>query len=201
VKRMAKGLLALTTAATVAILGLTQAFAATNSFDTKYNANLKTEQSLLKQAESSSTTNKNVLALLSTVNNINSQVAALYTAEQALAKEKSSIPQVSAEEQQLKELTSRCQTILKESNAEWKLIDEYAHHKSQTKLLKKAIAEHNELEKELANVNSQIASLKNKLDAWKTHPYDGGLTELQDAILKLQQAAIHYTEEAISLEK
>jgi hypothetical protein len=207
VKSVAKRLLAMTAAATVATLGFTEAFAATkSSFESQYKANLKTEQSLLAKADKASNTNKNVSALLTTVQNINNQVTALYAAEQALANAKSSIPQVSTaqqktEEEQLKKLMLRRETILKESNAAWKLVNEYEHHKSQTKLLKKAIAEHNQLQKELESVNSQIASLKNKMDTWKIHPYDGGLTELQDSILKLQQSAIHYTQEAISLEK
>jgi hypothetical protein len=202
-KHVGKVIVGFTAATTVATLGLTTAFASTTSFDSQYQSNLNTEQSLLTQAQSSSS-NSTVSALLSTVQNINTQVNALYTAEHALASAKSSIPAPTQDETALKRLMSHRQDLLKQSNAEWKLVGEYEHHKGKTGLLKKALAQHDQLQKEVTSINNQISSLEKKIhnnDGTKSDPYDGGLEELQDSILKLQASAIHYTKEAIALEQ
>ncbi|GMA59635.1 hypothetical protein NZD89_08870 [Alicyclobacillus fastidiosus] len=90
-KVLGKVIVGFTASATVATMSITSAFAATTSFDSQYQANSNTEKSLLAQVSSSSS-NTTITDLLSTVKN--TQVAALYAAEQALSSANSSNPHV-----------------------------------------------------------------------------------------------------------
>ncbi len=206
-KRMMKGVTLLATMTAVPLVFMTSAFAATNGFSTQYENNLNQEQTLLTQAQSTTSSNSNVAGLITTAQNINTQTAALYTVEQTLASGISSIPQVNdihpMETQELRALEVKRAEILKNSANAWKLVNQYVHHPHKKGLLKKALADHTEYGKQLTVVDKQIADLNKKLYAqdWKLHPYNGGLSTLQDSILKLQDSAIHYTKEAIALEQ
>lgn len=192
---------------TVASLALvTPVFANTASFATQYQSKLSQEQTLLTQATAVSSTDTNVTALLAAAQGINTQITSLYTTEQTLASGSSSIPQIDTthpkETQELKNLQSRRAQLLKQSSNVWKLVVEYSRHPHQKGLLHKAIADHNQIGKQVASVNQQIADLEKKLHTqdWQAHPYNGGLASLQDSILRLEDAAIHYTKQAIALE-
>ena len=207
-KRLMKSATVLATMTVVPVVFMTSAFASTNRFDTQYQAKLSQEQNLLTQTQStSSTADTNVAGLITTAQNINTQAAALYTAEQTLASATSSIPQVNdahpAETKELKALEAKRADILKSSANAWKLVSQYARHPHKKGLLHKAIADHTAYGKQLAAVDKQIAALNKKLNAqnWKAHPYDLGLAGLRDSILKLEDSAIHYTKEAIALEQ
>jgi len=208
-QRSMKGAAVLVSMAAVPLVFMSSAFADTNSFDTQYQANLNQEQTLLTTAQTgaANTTDSNVLGLLSSVQSINSEISSLYTVEQTLASGASSIPQVHAthplEQKQLKDLQTQRAKLLAQSNNAWKLVSQYAHHPHRKGLLKQAISDHTRLNKDLKTVNDKIAALNKKLHAqdWQGHPYDGGKAALDDAILKLQATAIHYTNEAIALEQ
>ncbi|GMA66116.1 hypothetical protein [Alicyclobacillus fastidiosus] len=198
-KVLGKVIVGFTASAVVATMGLTSAFAATTSFDSQYQTNLTKEQSLLAQVPSSSS-DTTVAELLSTVQSINTQVSALYSAEQALSNAKTSIPQVHTVSDTVKKLQLTREQLLKQSNTVWNLVGRYEHHWHDKNLLNKAVKEHDGIEKQLQEVNRQITAC-NTDNGWNTNSYNGGLEALQDSILKLQSSAIHYTEEAITLEK
>lgn len=129
----------------------------------------------------------------------------MYSVEQGLASAKSSIPTGNPQEEQRKDeltkLGKQRQDLLNQSNNEWKLVNLYSrtHNKA---LLNAAVRAHDETEKKLVAVDNEMKGIEQKVDNadWKNHPYDGGLTELQDSILRLQVSAIHYTKEAITIE-
>jgi hypothetical protein len=192
---MGKVIVGFTASATVATLGLTSAFAATTSFDSQYQANSNTEQSLLDQVSSSST-NTTVTDLLSTVNSINTEVSALYSAEQALASAKSSIPQLHTLGDNVKKIDLKREQILKKSNVAWKLVGKCGNQSNDKQSLEKAIKDRAGIEKQLLQADRKITAINTNSNA-----YNGALKSLQNAILKLQASAIHYTKEVISLEK
>lgn len=208
-QRKMKGAAVLVSMAAVPLVFMATAFADTNSFDTQYQGNLTQEQTLLTTAQTgaANSTDSNVLGLLTSVQNINAQISSLYTVEQALVSGASSIPQVHAthpqEQKQLKDLQTQRAKLLKQLNDAWKLVSQYAHHPHRKGLLKKAIADHTRMSNDLKALNQKIATLDKKLHEqdWQGHPYDGGKAVLQDSILKLQAAAIHYTNVAITLEQ
>lgn len=196
---------------TVAILAIplaggVPAFAATNSFVSQYQEKATMEQSLLQKAQASSVTNATIEALFSTVTLINTQVTALYASWQALQSGISSIPhapETSSEASlQMKQLTSERIEILQKLNAVWKLVISYDHHPHRKGLLHTALEDHARLSGQLERIDRQIAAPKKDhgVQYWVTHPYDSGYGGLQNDILRLQQSAIHYTREMITLE-
>ena len=205
-KRWFKASAVLGTMTATSLVFMTPAFADTTSFNTQYQAKLAQEQSLLSQAQALNSTDSNVVALIATAQSINTQVATLYPVEQSLASGASSIPQIHVahpkETKELQDLQVRRSKLLKQSSDAWKLVVQYSRHPHKKGLLHKAIAEHNAIGKQVAIVNKQISDLKKKLNAqdWEAHPYDGGLAGIRDSILRLENAAIHYTNEAITLE-
>ncbi|GMA59636.1 hypothetical protein GCM10025859_00760 [Alicyclobacillus fastidiosus] len=72
------------------------------------------------------------------------------------------------------------------------MVEKYEHHSQDKNLLQKCLKEHEPIEKKLLQMNRQITA-SNTDNGWNTAPYNGGLKELQNSILKLQSSAIHYT--------
>jgi hypothetical protein len=203
-------------------LGGVAAFAAQNQsasaeskFEQQYQNLSQKEQSLLQQAEASTVDTPQIDALKQTVNVINQQVSSLYTIEQALAKQASSIPQISPspiskddeEIDQAQKEVSKLQAQLKNDQQRMER-DKKSHSQKDKSDLHQVTADYNKIKTQLAQAQAQLAKWDKQKDEdeaaygyWREHPYNGGLTELRQSILSLEQAAIHYTEQWISLEK
>lgn len=179
----------------------TSAFAAGNSatFSAHYQANANVEAGLLQKAQAgmAGQSSATLTQLQSTVSAIQTQVAALYTAEQALAVAGTSIPaggttwQTASSSQlalrgRLMAAIAKDRSALRGHHAEW-------WRKQETGRLQSA-------QRALQLLNGRLDAQSKASVMWRTHPYDGALTQLQSSIFALQHAAEHYTNVWIALE-
>ncbi len=159
-----------------------------STFTAHYTQNANTEAQLLQQAQAEGGSSTTITLYSNTARSIGGQVAVLYSAEQALAATKLGIPsQTSARPA----LQTRQRTLTRDlATARAKLAKARKGRSAGTVRvlelqIKTWMAELNEVAYELAHP---------LLDGtWTGHPLGGGLTSLQQSVLDLQQAEIHYT--------
>ena len=187
------------------LLAGTGAFADTTvntAFSTHYQANAQHETALMQQAQASSTTNTQISALQGAVQSIAQQVQALYTAEQALASSRASIPQPVVPTANLAAYAHDRNVLLAAAARDWSMmkVDQKRHNK---RLYQIEASNRAKLETRLSFVDHQwmAAKLKASNVMWRTHPYNNALPALQQSILNLQGAEIHYTTQWIAAEK
>jgi len=175
-----------------------------DSFQSNYQAKQSTETGLWQTSQAyTGQMSTTMQALSTTVQNITTEVTAIYTVEGDLAANTSSIPQLSQDKAtgELMKLENNRMNLLVKSNNLWKLVDKYVKsHGRDSQWAKKALRDHASINKQLAAVNKQIADLRSHDSFWKSHPYDFGLVMLRQSILRLQDSAIHYTNVLINLE-
>jgi Carboxypeptidase regulatory-like domain/Prealbumin-like fold domain len=218
-KRMvSRGSIALALMTMVPIFSSVQAYAAT-TFDSQYQANASQETSLLSTAQSSGVSDSYTTTLANVVQNLNNQVAALYTVEQNLAGQQSSVDQlaqptqstVSTLVQQLEQLLQQRQQLLQQTQSAWAEVNRWFHGPKDAHakdMFDKAHQSWQQLSKDLDDTNRQISALK-KFQGSDSHgpqpnqskSFDSGLSSLQNSILQLQQAAIQYTQNWITEEQ
>ncbi|QSO47426.1 fibronectin type III domain-containing protein [Alicyclobacillus mengziensis] len=199
-----KGFGVLATAASITALSTSVAFADT-SFSAKYQANAAEEASLLQTAQSSTVTTPEISVLRTTVQNINAQVTSLYNAEQTLVADEPSMPQMNPQSlnQQIHNLEQRRHQLLKQTQVEWRYVNKFFHRPDRydEEQFSHYKGVWTDFSSQLMNVDKQLETLMNEKKMWTESPYGGGLTSLQNAILKLQSASIRYTRDWISLEQ
>lgn len=178
-------------------------FAATPkaTFAQTYEKNQTTETQLLSQINTANVPSGNPSALLTTIQDLSTQIATLYATEQNLIQQKTNIPPMATQSPSRNSLLIRLQkerqTILKKNEAAWQLVTKYYHHPHQKGLLSTAIRDHQNDSKKLAAIDARITKVNKgaALDNWSTHPYHNALPVLEATILRLQNAEIHYTKE------
>lgn len=193
-KKLAKTLVTMSVVGSIPLVGVTSAFASTTSFSTQYQANAAKETSLLQSVQSSS--DPTISQLISTVQNINSQVETLYSVEQTLANAQGSVPNVSENQSHLKNLEQQRSKVMRQ----WENVSSQMQRYRGKNIPKKLQLEYTQFQNQLHKINQEISS-ENSLVKWEKQPYDGALTELQSSILQLQTSAIYYTQEIIKLEQ
>jgi hypothetical protein len=204
-----KGLLALSAFAAVPLFSTTTAMADT-SFNSQYQANASEEASLFQTAESTYVNSLYISQISGAVQNMNVQIANLYSAEQSLLSTLTNIPQSEFQvpsqwQNQLNQLNQERNSLLHQSQLAWNDVNKYFHgrgHHNQE--YSDARATWSKIGNQVANVNKQIADLRKEINSWQSafqNRDDSGLTSLQNSILKLQATAIDYTKDWISLEQ
>lgn len=192
-------------AAAIPMMSTSVAFAGT-SFDAHYQSNASQEASLLATAENAGVYSTNATYLKNEVNNLNTEIGALYSNEQTLANTTINIPQVNQDtlQQQIDQLKQQRQQLLEDSKNEWGQVNRFFHRKDPKSRHMFAHAKGNweAIGDKLKDVDKQLDHLlKKDDDDQKPAPYHDGLTSLQNSILNLQTAVIDYTKEWISLEQ
>ncbi len=173
-----------------------------SAFSTHYQANVQHEATLMQQAQASSTTNAQISALQSAVQNIAQQVAALYTVEQSLATSRPSIPQPVVPTVNNTAYMHDRTVLLGQAAHDWAMMKVYkAHHNN--RMYRLLSSDHAKAEARLSIVDHawMAAKLKASDTVWHTHPYNNTLPTLQQSILDLQGAQIHYTAQWIAAQK
>jgi len=190
--RTATWALGLGTAALVACgFGISaSAASAQTAFTTKYTQNANQEAQLLQQAEAEGGSSATITALSSTVQTINTQVAALYAADQALVAAKGNVPAVDSTTQaklqaQKVKLTTELAAVKANLQKDRKDNNRKLTREQQLKI--------NALNAQLKEVDYELAHPATMLGAWGPDPLAGALPQLEASILDLQKAAIHYT--------
>lgn len=204
---MGKGAAVLAVLTAMPLMASVQAFADTtdNSFSNQYQANATKEASLLQTAQSSSFSNSYTQALSTAVQNINTEITSLYSAEQTLAAQQAQTAQLDHQNltSQLAQLENQRWNLLHQSESAWHDVDFwfYRHQNRHTQdMLHQARQQWANIGVKVKAINEEIKTLKDQ-QHWQSRPYDGGLTTLQQAILRLQQSAIHYTQDWITAEQ
>lgn len=204
---LGKGVATLAIMTAMPFMSTVQALADTsnNSFTSQYQANETKEASLLQTAKSSSFSDSYTQVLSSSVQNINSEVTTLYNAEQALAAQRSQT--VQREDQNLAANLSQLEqerwNLLHQSEGAWGIVKFWFYRRQDRYtegMVHQARQKWANIGLKVKAVNEEIRNLKQQ-DQWRRSPYDGGLSALQQSILRLQQSAIHYTEEWIAAEQ
>lgn len=182
-------------AGTVALMlgGMTMSASAApvaSSFAARYAKNANLEAELLQKAQAESGSSQNVTALSSAVQSIETEAATLYSAEEALLTAKAGIPATSASErlklQAQKRILERDLTGARAAGKGKEGKKQVARRERQLQI--KAWTA------QLREVTYALKHPRLASGAWRGHPLHGGLTALQQSILDLQAAAIHYTE-------
>jgi DNA repair exonuclease SbcCD ATPase subunit len=188
---------------------------AQSQFEQQYQKLWQQEQSLLQQAEASKVDTPQIDALKQTVELINAQVASLHNIEQALAQQVPSIPHplppnTKTEDEAVAHAKKEISTLQSRLKSDEQRIerDKNSHRQKDKSDLRQAMADYNKTKAQLTKAQAELSKWtkeKEEKEAeygyWLEHPYNGGLTELRQSILSLEQAAIHYTNEWISLEQ
>ncbi len=170
------------------------------SFVAHYNQSAATEAKLMQQAQVSGNTNATVTGLLSTIENINSQITALFASEQALVQGEAKIPRLEGAFKKFMSLNTQRQHLLKEIRTDEAKLKKDWHHRQNVNYKQDKLQLQVTLD-QLKEVNLQLSHPDQGVLAWKKNPYDGGLTALQTSIVDLQKSSLHYTQELISLLK
>ncbi|MCL6594386.1 MAG: hypothetical protein K6T31_10450, partial [Alicyclobacillus sp.] len=206
-KKALKGLAAVSTAA-LPLLSITAAWADTDvssSFDSRYQANVAQEASLLQTAQSYNINTPAITALSTTVQSLNNEITTLYSAEQSLAALDANLPQpeVPDLDQQLQQLQQKRLQLLHQSEIAWAEVNKWFYQKHTAHvldMLAKARNKWAQIGVQVKAVNDAIADLKDQQEAWEhNQSVDQGLKNLQNTILNLQAAVIQYTKEWIAL--
>lgn len=191
----------------VPLMGSVQAFADTqdNSFTSQYQANMTKEASLLQTAKSSSFSDGYTQELSSTVQNINSQVSTLYSSEQTLAAQRAQTERLNQQNLSatLSHLEQERMNLLHRSEDAWTTVKFwfFRHQDKHTQGMEhEARQKWSNIGTQVKAINKEIEDLKQQ-EHWRSRPYDGGLSALQQSILELQHAAIYYTQEWIAAEQ
>lgn len=179
---------------------------ASTSFQSKYEANLSTEATLLQTARSSSVMNPTISSLSNAVGTINAEVATLYNVEQSLANVNVTTPRMNPQG-----ITNEINTELKKRQQLWEAyhraamqIDRWDHHRDPDGKRQLAIAKADAAyyASVIKGVDALLAGLeRDRASLWHVAPLNGGLSSLQNAILQLQSSAIQDTKEWIALER
>lgn len=198
------GITGMAAAATIALAATTMTTyagaetAAVNSkyqttFINHYNQNLQLETQLVQKAEAEGGSSQTITSLSQTVQSIDTQVSALYAAEQSLVSARANISVPAADSNQAKTLKADKQTLMHNiAAAKNKVkVDLKSKHKIAARRLQLQIKI---WEAEINQLNFQLSHLNTGTARWNHEPYDGGLTELQQTIFDLQKSAIHYAE-------
>ncbi len=167
-----------------------------STFSARYTQNANTEALLLQQAQTAGGSSPAIATYSNTVRSIEGQVGLLYSSEQALSLAKAAIPVQMSDRNKLQ-------------TQERTLNHELANAKSRLERAKRdrIAATVRMLELQVKTWTAQLAEIKYELGhplldgTWTGHPLGGGLTALQQSILDLQQAAIHYTRLWIAVAK
>lgn len=203
VRNVTLGLAALTLSAPMLLSAGAFADTTVNSaFSTHYQANAQREAALMQQAQASSATNTQISALQSTVQNIAQQVSALYTVEQSLATSRPSIPRPVVPSPNNTVYMHDRTVVLGQAKHDWAMMKVYkARHNN--RMYRLFAANHAKAEARLTIVDHEwmAARLKASDTAWRVHPYNNALPALQQSILSLQGAEIHYTQQWIAAQK
>lgn len=176
------------------------------TFAQSYQAHVATEAQLMNQVQTTNLTSSES-DLLSVIQDIGQQVGSLYSAEQNLIQERSSIPVLNERptinHKLLNKLEKHREAILRKNEHAWQMVIDYSHHPRRKGELAAAIREHNMDSKQLLTVDKRIAKVEKngQLDNWHKYPYHDSIGSLSNTILRLQDAEIHYTRVLISMEK
>ena len=174
---------------------LTASAAPHQNFAARHAAYATTEANLLQKAQAGTGSSTTATAYSTKVQTINTQIAALFTSEQALAAAKASIPSRNPGEKA--KLQAQKRTLTHEiTDARAKLKKDRKNSSAAHELTLKVKA----WTAQLRTVNFGLTHPLVAFGMWKIHPYAGGLVALQTSILDLQQAAIHYTQLWIAAE-
>lgn len=220
-----KGISVVASIAAIPMLSTTVAFAGT-SFSTQYQNNASQEASLLQTAQASTVTNTEIVDLSNIVLNMNSQITALYTAEQSLANETTTLPQSSLQtlKGEIKQLLQQRETLLQDlqpqrgndngggygkgngrgyGNGKGKghghgNDDGYGKGRGDDS---QSQQDQSATESQLQSINQQISQLQKQEASLSSRGYNSSLSSLQNSILKLQMASIQYTNAWISFEQ
>jgi hypothetical protein len=198
------------TAVTVALLGTTVVLADTTSFQSQYQSNATEDASLVQTAQASSVTSSTISTISSLVENLNSQISTLYSAEQTLTSQTlptGLMPTTSAGQSTWAQLEQQRQSILHESQSAWNNVNRYFHRNQGEYEHYRSIWSN--YGQQLTRVNSEIANdtgmnsgYGNNFGGYgSSQSFSNALSDLQNSILRLQQSAIQYTQEWIQLEQ
>ncbi len=165
------------------------------NFASTYNQNVQQEASLQQKALTLGVNNSSIASINSTVQLINTEVASLYTAEQALANAKPvtvSIPSSTPAQSNLENKINQLKSLLQKGTKDHKGKHDDDSGRGKQIKIKKWRADLNFLK-------WQMNQSRSSNQFWNAHPYNGALTTLQSSILHLQSSAIHYLNEWITL--
>ncbi len=164
-------------------------------FVAKYQQNLTKENGLLTQAQASSSTNAQVVALSQTVTTLNQTIAGMYGDFQSLTAARTSLSQLKSSAN-----SSGLTGAEKSVNNKINQIDKELEHMKKGKkgkdnkhkgLYQQLIKDRNDLEKSKKLMQVKIPKVDQT--EWKGHPFNGGIPNLEKTILSLQNSVIHYT--------
>ncbi len=162
-----------------------------SKFDAQYQRNAQVETQLLAQAQAAGGSATAVAAYSQTVQAVETQVYALYASEQALVSIRTNIP--SGTQGQRSQLQVQLRTLRRNlANAK---VEIRRDRKDRNRVKVRGL----ELQlkswtAELRQVTFDIGHPGTVTGSWRSHPLAGGLSALQESILDLQRAAIHYTQ-------
>lgn len=211
--RVKRSLIALSVATFVPVLGVSVAFADTNSFASQYQTNASQEASLLQTAENSSVSTPQTESLSSAVQDINTQIATLYSSEQALANDANNLSSVnpSMPMPSFSQIQQQRNEILQQSQQAWKKVNQYFHRNYRE--YESARYQWSNINQRLQQVDKEYRSAENAYRIangndngsedgnGSNQSLQNAISNLQNSILNLQQSAIYNTQEWIMLEQ
>ncbi len=170
-------------------------------FIAKYQQNLTKENGLLTQAQASSSTNAQVVALSQTVTTLNQTIAGMYGDFQSLIAARTNLSQLKSSVNSSglsgaeKSVNNKINQINKElAQLKKSIKGKDNKHKG---LLQRLIKDRNDMEKSKHLMQVKIPRVDQS--KWNGHPLSGGIPNIEKTILSLQNSAIHYTQQWITL--
>ena len=183
--------------------------ASASSFALTYQYNQSEEAGLLATAKTLPSTNPKIADLGTLIQGIETQIAALYTTEQALSSVRNYVPQTTdtlgASTNSLKDNMKKIEAAIHKDQQLWNHLKNHnKKQKSEKNQLKEQINAlknaYSKMEKSLGKLENEARKIKPEKGLnWTTHPFDSSIPLMQDTILHLQTAAVHYTKEWIYL--
>ncbi len=194
-KRVTRTIAAVGFAGSLFGLMTTGAFAqetsATSSFQARYAHNVQVENTLLAKAQAAmpgGTTS----TYAASVQSINAQSAALYSAYQTLLATRTAIPKaptIKTNREHMLQERNHLELVIKQDKNHYNY-DQHHHARIAARVTA------NDLHLALLQLNSVNYQLEHRDTArstWNVHPLDNGVTALEQSILDLQMSAMHYT--------
>ncbi|MCY0870080.1 MAG: hypothetical protein OWT27_05775 [Firmicutes bacterium] len=169
------------------------------AFTARYEHEADIEAELLTRAQAQAALSPSSAQFDAQITALNSEIAALYTSEQALQAMTAALSALPASEQ-LQALLTREAQLKTEQKTLNRQLQSLAAVRQRASAEKRLQAKRRQLRREIALVARTLGNVKGKLrhtaaarSRWRTHPEDGALQHLQTAIDELQSASIHVT--------
>lgn len=176
-----------------AFFGAVQAFAAdaanNTSFIARYEQQAQTEALLLQKVQIVNKSGVSDSSFLTTADSFNQQIAALYVVQEELAGARATLTTSLDVQGDLSNLQAEREAIVSTIAQETSSL-QAATAPAMKKSLRSQLARNH---RELLRVNAELSHLQETATRFRSHPFAGGLTQLDSSILRLQTALIAYT--------